>query len=97
MATAAESNEIRKAVKDLLEVCHARGIELPWLIAAVAINASIFALRVTTIGEDKSIEVETLIEKRVDEKMILPIHFMIVDGKGGAHHASITKGAVTFH
>jgi hypothetical protein len=38
--------KIRKAVKDLLEMCRARDIELPWLIAAVAINASIFALRV---------------------------------------------------
>ena len=97
MAKTVDNSDLRNTIRKLFDVCRARGIKFPWLITAVAINGSVLALRVTSAREGKGIKVETLAEQHVDDAMVLPIHFLVVDGKGEAHLASITKAKVTFH
>jgi len=97
MAKIGERSNLNEAIKALCDVCHQRDIALPWLITAMAFNGSVLSLRARPAHQGKGVELEVLAGKNVGEKMDLPIHFLIVDGKGEAHHASITKEAVTFH
>ena len=66
-----------------------QGIKVPWLVTAVAINGSVVALRMTVTRDGGGVRGETLVEKHVDEVIVFPINFMIVDATGHAFHLSI--------
>ena len=88
MAKIEKKSDLYRLVAQLVDACRVQGIKLPWLVTAVAINGSILALRMTAAREGRGVEAETLAEKHLDDAMVLPINFMIVDATGHAFHFS---------
>ena len=95
MAKIEKRSDLKRLVAQLVDACHVQGIQLPWLITAVAINGSVLALRMTAAREGKGVEAETLAEKHIDSAMVLPINFMIVDATGHAFHFSTDQDGLS--
>jgi hypothetical protein len=74
-----------------------RAMPLPWLLAVVAINGSVLALRITQRSRGEGLESEILAENYVDRMMAIPINAMIVDAKGEAVRVVITGKGLRFH
>jgi|SoiMethySBSTD1v2_1073268.scaffolds.fasta_scaffold385248_1 hypothetical protein len=88
--------EVTNQIAILLEECHERGMPLPYLLVAVAINGSIMACRYVESESGEELDAEVLV-KAVDDKMVLPINVMLVDANGEAVRLLITTDAATFH
>ena len=95
MAKIEKRSDLKRLVAQLVDACHDKGIQLPWLVTAVAINGSVLALRLTATREGTGVEAETLAEKHIDSAMVLPINVMIVDATGHAFHFSTDQDGMT--
>ena len=95
MAKIEKRSELKKAIGRVCDACHAQGIKVPWLVTAVAINGSVLALRMTLTPDGRGVAAETLVEEHVDDVMVLPINFMIVDATGHAFHFLIAEDDVS--
>jgi hypothetical protein len=81
-------------VPEILEQCHERGLVLPYLVVAIAMNGSILALRCA--DTDKGIDAQVIASRMIDETMEGPINIMIVDGVGEACRVIITPAGAAF-
>jgi hypothetical protein len=90
----AQMEEFTEQVPEILEQCHERGLVLPYVLVAIAINGSILALRCT--DTDKGIDAQVLVSRMINETMGLPINLMIVDAVGEACRVIITPGGAAF-
>jgi hypothetical protein len=86
--------EFREQISEILEQCHERGLVLPYLLVAIAINGSILALRCTY--NDESLDAQVLVSRMINKTMGLPINIMIVDAVGEACRVIITPGGAAF-
>ena len=87
---------LTELLANVLNKCQQRGMPLPYLLVAVAINGSIMGARYVQHG-GRGLDAEFLVEHTVDDMMMLPMNIMIVDAKGEAVRVLITKEGVTFH
>ena len=86
--------DLREQIPEILEQCHQRGLVLPYLIVAVAINGSILALRCTQNVE--GLDAQVLVSLMTNETMELPINIMVVDAVGDACRVIVTPGGAAF-
>jgi hypothetical protein len=79
-----------------LSACLTRGMELPLICVAVAVNDSLFAVRYE--GTDAGFHGTLLAEHNVERGFVLPINIMVVDQIGEAVRAKVdVTGSVWYH
>jgi hypothetical protein len=79
-----------------LSVCVTRGMELPLICVAAAVNGSLFAVRYERT--DAGLHGTLLAEHNVECGFVLPINIMIVDQTGEAVRAKVdVTGSVWYH
>jgi hypothetical protein len=82
-----------ESLKAIIAQCRERDMKLPFILAAVAINGSVLAIRA---GEE---EPEVLVERVFGSGYFeVPINIMIVDAAGDAVRVLVKGGGrMTFH
>ena len=79
-----------------LKTCLARGMELPFVCVAAAVNGSVLAVRYDQA--DDGLRATPLAEHFQEGVFIVPINMMIMDQTGEAVRIKIDhEGAVTYH
>ena len=79
-----------------LSACLTRGMELPLICVAAAVNGSLFAVRYERT--DAGLHGTLLAEHNVERGFVLPINVMIVDQTGEAVWVKVdVTGSVWYH
>jgi len=91
--TQSEFEVLRKALSEIFCLCVEEGMEMPHLIAAVALNGTGYIVRFSGRNEPE------LLAEHVEPNglMVAPINIMIVDQTGAAARAQITMEGVQYH
>jgi hypothetical protein len=77
----------------MFDECQERGMALPYLVAAVALNGSCYVLRVPGHAQDPV----PLAQHTEAKGFKLPINIMIVDANGEAARAVLTPKGPVWH
>jgi hypothetical protein len=82
----------------VLEECPDRGMELPFILATVAVNGSILAAKYTPSSDHDGLDATLITQHLEGPGFALPINIMIVDQKGNAARVTIgLKDGMDFH
>ncbi len=91
-------DDLASATGEILDACMNRGMELPFVMVAVAANSSIYAHRYEEDETGDGLDVVPLAEHIVGPGFQLPINMMLVDATGEAVRIVIGReGGATFH
>lgn len=78
------------ALGECLNMCIAKGFELPYHVVALGLNGSLLAARYFQ-GADEQVQVEFLAEHYEDGTIVSPINVLVVDARGEAARLVFTR------
>jgi len=85
-------------ITEAINACLQRGMKLPFVVAIVGPNSSVFCLRYNKDEAGDTLEATALAEHGEPGDFASPINMMVVDQTGEAVRATITReGLTTYH
>ncbi len=90
-----DHTKLQEQLSQLLVACLERGMQLPFIVAAVAINGATVVARYTQ--GDKGLDAQVIEEYAQAGEFRLPINMMVVDAEGNAARIAWQSGKPTLH